>query len=51
MRHKACLRCEMRGREIDLSDDWVDGTRLVDDILSLNFHDMGSFLISEVNTT
>ena len=27
----------------------MDGTRLVDDSLSLDFHDMGSFLISEVN--
>jgi hypothetical protein len=27
---------------------WVDKTRLVDDSLSLNFHDMGTFLISEI---
>ncbi len=42
----------MFGREIDLSGDWVDGTRvtrLVDDSLTLDFHDMGSFLISEVH--
>ena len=51
-RHKGCLNCEISGREVDLSDlsgDWVDGTRLVDDSLSLDFHDMVSFLISEVN--
>ena len=42
----------MFGREVDLSGDWVDGTRvtrLVDDSLTFDFHDMGSFLISEVN--
>ena len=27
----------------------MDGTRLVDDSLSLYFHDMGTFLISEIN--
>ena len=27
----------------------MDGTRLVDDSLSLDFHDISSFLISEVN--
>ena len=47
-RHKACLCCENCERETDLSGDWIDGTRLVDDSLSLDFHDMGSFLISEV---
>ena len=47
-RHKACLCCEICERETDLSGDWIDGTRLVDDSLSLDFHDMGSFLISEV---
>ena len=35
-------------RKTDLSGDWFDGSRLVDDSLSLDFHDMGSFLISEV---
>ena len=40
--------CEICERATDLSGDWVDGTRLVDDSLSLDFHDMGSFLISEV---
>ena len=39
----------MCGREVNLSGDWVDGTRLVDDSLSLDFHDLGSFLILEVN--
>ena len=27
----------------------MDGTRLVDDSLSLDFHDMGTFQISEIN--
>ena len=39
----------MCGQEVDLAGDWVDGTRLVDDNLSLDFHDMGTFLISEIN--
>lgn len=39
----------MCGRVVDLSGDWVDGTRLVNDSLSLDFLDMGSFLISEVD--
>ena len=47
-RNKGCLCCEICERETDLSGDWVDGTRLVDDSLSLDYHDMGSFLISEV---
>ena len=47
-RHKGCLCCEISERETDLPGDWVDGTRLVDDSLSLDFHDMGSFLISEI---
>ena len=47
-RHKAFLCCEICERKIHLSADWVDGTRLVDDSLRLYFHDMGSFLISEV---
>ncbi len=47
-RHKGCLCCEICELETVLSGDWVDGTRLVDDNLSLDFHDMGSFLISEV---
>jgi hypothetical protein len=48
VRHKGRLYCEICERETDLSWDWVDGTRLVDDSLSLDFHDMGSFLISEI---
>ena len=48
VRHKGCLCCEICERETDLSGDWVDGTRLVDDSLILDFHDMGSFLISEI---
>jgi hypothetical protein len=47
-RHKGCLCCEVCERVTDISGDWIDGTRLVDDSLSLNYHDMGSFLISEV---
>ena len=47
-RHKGYLFCEICELETDLSGDWVDGTRLVDYNLSLDFHDMGSFLISEV---
>ena len=47
-RHKGRLYCEICERETDLSGYWVDGTRLVDDSLSLDFHDVGSFLISEV---
>ena len=39
----------MCGREVDLFGDSVDGTRLVDDGLRLDLHDMGTFLISEVN--
>ena len=39
----------MCGREVDLLGHWVDGTRLVDDSLSLDFHDMGTFQISEIN--
>ena len=45
---QGCLCCEVCERETDISGDWIDGTRLVDDSLSLNYHDMGSFLISEV---
>jgi hypothetical protein len=48
VRHNGRLCCEICERETDLSGDWVDGTRLVDDSLSLDFHDMGSFLISEI---
>jgi hypothetical protein len=48
VRHRGCLCCEVCERETDISGDWIDGTRLVDDSLSLNYHDMGSFLISEV---
>jgi hypothetical protein len=48
VRHRGCLCCEICERETDISGDWIDGTRLVDDSLSLNYHDMGSFLISEV---
>ncbi len=47
-RHKGRLCCETCERETDLSGDCVDGTRLVDDSLSLDFHDIGSFLISEI---
>ena len=47
-RHKGRLCCEICEGVTDLSGDWVDGTRLVDDSLSLDFHDMGSFLISEI---
>jgi hypothetical protein len=47
-RHRGYLCCEVCERETDISGDWIDGTRLVDDSLSLNYHDMGSFLISEV---
>ncbi len=49
-RHKGCLCCEICEWKTDLSGDWVDGTRLVDDSLSLDYHatDMGSFLISEI---
>ncbi len=47
-RHRGCLCYEVCERETDVSGDWIDGTRLVDDSLSLNYHDMGSFLISEV---
>ncbi len=47
-RHKEHLFCEICERETDLPGDWVDGTRLVDDSLSLNFQDMGSFLISKI---
>ena len=47
-RHRGCLGCEVCERETDISGDWIDGTRLVDDSLSLNYHGMGSFLISEV---
>jgi hypothetical protein len=48
VRHRGDLCCEVCERETDISGDWIDGTRLVDDSLSLNYHDMGSFLISEV---
>ncbi len=48
VRHKGCLCCEICERETDLSGDWADGMRLVDDSLRLDFHDMGSFLISEI---
>jgi hypothetical protein len=47
-RHKGHLYYEIFKGDTDLAGDWVDGTRLVDDSLSLNFHDMGSFLISEI---
>ncbi len=47
-RHKGHLFCEICEWETDLSGDWVDGTRLVDDSLSLDFNDMGSFLISQI---
>ncbi len=49
-RHLGRLCCEVCERETDrgISGDWIDGTRLVDDSLSWNYHDMGSFLISEV---
>ena len=47
-RHKGLLCCEICEGETDLSGDWVDGTRLVEDSLSLDFHDMVSFLISEI---
>ena len=46
--NRGCLCCEVCERETDISGDWFDGTRLVDDSLSLDYHDMGSFLISEV---
>ena len=49
VRQKGYLNCDMCGREVDLLGDWVDGTRLVDDGLRLDLHDMGTFLISEVN--
>jgi len=48
VRHKGHLCCEICEGETDLSGDWVDGTRLVEDSLSLDFHDMGSFLISGI---
>jgi hypothetical protein len=48
VRHKACLCCKICERETNISGDWIDGTRLVDDSLSLDYHNMGSFLISEV---
>ncbi len=41
VRHRGCLCCKVCERETDISGDWIDGTRLVDDSLSLNFHDMG----------
>jgi hypothetical protein len=47
-RHRGRLCCEVYKRENDISGDWVDGTRLVEDSLSLDYHDMGSFFISEV---
>ena len=48
-RHKGCLNCDMCGCEAGLLGDWVDGTRLVDDSLRLDFHDMGTFFISGIN--
>ena len=48
-RHEGCLNCDMCGCEAGLLGDWVDGTRLVDDSLSLDFHDMGTFFISGIN--
>ena len=57
-RHKGCLNCD-RGCETGLSGDcecetglsgdWVDGIRLVDDSLNLDFYDMGTFLISGID--
>ena len=48
-KHTGCLNCDMCGCESGLLGDWVDGTRLVDDSLRLDFHDMGKFLISGIN--
>ena len=48
-RHKGCLNCDICGGEAGPSGDWEDGTRLVDDSLSLDFHDMGTFLISGID--
>ena len=48
-RHKGCLNCDICGGEAGLSGDWVDGTRLIDDSLSLDSHDMGTFLISGID--
>ena len=47
-RHKGCLNCD-RGCETGLSGDWVDGTRLVDDSISLDFPNMGTFFISGID--
>ena len=46
---KGCLNCEICEHKTELSGSWVDGTKLVDDSLSENFHKMGSFLISKID--
>ena len=43
------LTCEICEHKAELSGSWVDGTKLVDDSLSENFHKMGSFLISKID--
>ena len=43
------LTCEICEHKAELSGAWVDGTILVDDSLSENFHKMGSFFISKID--
>ncbi len=44
-----CLTCEICEHKVELLGSWVDGTKVVDDSLSENFHKMGSFLISKID--
>ncbi len=48
VKSSGCLTgtCE---HKTELSGSWTDGTKLVEDSLSENFHRMGSFLISKIN--
>ncbi len=49
MKSRGCLTCEICEHKAELSGPWADGTKLVDDSLSENFHKMGSFLISKID--
>jgi hypothetical protein len=44
-----CLTCEICEHKEELSGPWEDGTKLVDDGLSENFHKMRPFLISKID--